>query len=238
MNEKCHVLKRLVSCLKADLLFQFKQGFYFVYLVLLLLYLVLLEQFPADTVKIILPILIYIDPSVLGLFFIGGIVLLEKQQGILSLLHISPLKVSEYLFSKLLTLSFISLLVGVLLSLTSYQGKTDFLILIIGIIVSSVFYTMIGLLVSTKARNVNGYFISIIPWMLLLVIPCFLLLLPRQMFLFNLIPAVAGLKLVFAAFSTVPTYEIIFNVSYMIVLDVLLFLKTKKLFESKMIFDE
>ncbi|MBN2853640.1 MAG: ABC transporter permease [Clostridia bacterium] len=238
MKEKDHVFRRWLTCLKADLQFQFKQGFYFVYLILLLVYLVLLEQFSPEIVKLILPILIYIDPSILGMFFIGGIILLEKQQGILSLLHISPLKVHEYLVSKLISLSFISLLVGVVLSLFSYQMKTNFIVLVTGIIVSAVFYTLIGMIISTHSKSINGYFINVIPWMLLIVIPNFLLLLPNQVFWFNLIPPLAGLKLVFAAYYPASGFEILFNMAYLIIIDMILFVKAKKIVESKMIFDE
>ena len=84
-------MKRILTAFKADVLFQIKQGFYFVYVILAILYLIVLSQLGQDIVKIVLPIITYIDPSVLGLFFIGGVVLLEKEQGILALLYVSPL---------------------------------------------------------------------------------------------------------------------------------------------------
>ena len=63
---------RIINALKADVLFQFKQGFYFIYIVISVFYLIVLSQLSPSVIKYILPILLYIDPSILGLFFIGG----------------------------------------------------------------------------------------------------------------------------------------------------------------------
>lgn len=73
---------RIVNALKADILFQFKQGFYFIYIVISVFYLIILSQLSPEIIQLILPIILYIDPSILGLFFIGDILLLEKEQGI------------------------------------------------------------------------------------------------------------------------------------------------------------
>lgn len=64
------MVTRIYTAIKADIIFQIKQGFYFIYLILGLLYLVLLSQFDTSVVKVMLPIIVYIDPSVLGLFLL------------------------------------------------------------------------------------------------------------------------------------------------------------------------
>ena len=158
-------LNRMITSLKADFLFQLKHGFYYVYIILALFYLIILSQFNTSIAKIILPIVIYTDPAVLGLFFIGGIVLLEKEQGILSLLYITPLRIWEYILSKLLTLTAISLLAGIAIAYLSYSGEIHLFLLIIGIILTAICFTLLGFIIAIKAKSVNHYMVRVAPVM-------------------------------------------------------------------------
>lgn len=231
-------MKRFFSSLKADFIFQWKHGFYSIYLVLLILYYIILQQLPSHIIAIVLPIIVYIDPSVLGLFFIGGIILLERQQGILQLLYVTPLRVREYLLSKIISLSLIAVLVGTLLSLLVYNEFINVVILIIGITTTSLFYTLVGLLVSIKVTTVNAYFIKIIPYLLLLVIPCFTLLLANQPIIYNIFPTVASLKLIFLAYEKSSLVEALLLFFYVMTINIWLFARVEKAFTTKMIFNE
>jgi len=230
-------LKRIATSIKADFLFQLKHGFYYVYIILALMYLIILSQFNQDIAKIILPIVIYIDPAVLGLFFIGGIVLLEKEQGILSLLYITPLRVWEYILSKLVTLTAISTLAGVAIAYLSYSGKINIFLLLIGIILTAVCFTLLGFIIATKAKSVNHYIVRVAPAMALFSLPCFSLI-PNSIVpkfadkLLMVIPSVAALKITLAAFLPYSNNEIVFCIIWLLVFDILLLIKTKDLLEK------
>jgi fluoroquinolone transport system permease protein len=193
-------------------------------------------------VNVMLPILLYIDPSVLGLFFIGGMVLLEKEQGILSLLYITPLKIKEYMISKILTLTIISMLVGVVISKVAYSGYVNIILLLVGILLTSIFYTLIGFIISTTSRSVNDYFVRMMPWMLLLVLPCFSLIpndtIPYWMQCFiDIIPSVAGLKLVFGAFYHIPLWQIVIYIVPLIIFNYIAFIKAMNMFKNKVVLE-
>lgn len=227
---------RLLTAVKADILSQWKNGFYTIYGVLLVLYMIILAQLPRQAANIALPILVYTDPSVLGLFFIGGIVMLEKQQGVLSLLYITPLRIKEYIISKLSTLTLIALLVSLSLSLLSYGGHAGYGFLIVGVILTSLFYTIIGLMVATQTLTVNEFFIEIIPWMLGLIIPCFALAfrssLPNWLnILLNIIPSIAGLQWVMAAYHPVPWYELMIGAISLMITIIVLYRKSLRMFD-------
>ncbi|HSR03547.1 MAG TPA: hypothetical protein VLM88_03070 [Proteiniclasticum sp.] len=85
MNDRLS-LKRIRSAVVADVVFQYKQGFYFIYLLISFVYLLILSQLPEAIAEIAITVIVFSDPSVLGLFFIGGILLLEKDQGVLQTL--------------------------------------------------------------------------------------------------------------------------------------------------------
>ncbi|MDF1616205.1 fluoroquinolone export ABC transporter permease subunit [Petrocella sp. FN5] len=229
--------QRLLSALKADILFQFKQGFYFVYLILSLFYLIVFYQLDNLWLSYIMPIVLFMDPSVLGLFFIGGILLLEKEQGILSLMYVTPLRIWEYILSKVISLCFISLMAVLLISIIAYKDNVNYIYLVVGVILTSVFFTLCGFLVATRSKSVNDFFVKIIPWMMLLILPCFLLVFYPNLVVLGLIPSVASLKLVWGAYHPLSFLEFIILVLYMTSLNVILLKYTYRIFQNKMVLE-
>ena len=55
----------------------------------------------------VLTLLILNDPAVIGLFFIGLIVIIEKNQEVLSALFVAPISLHVYLISRILALSIV-----------------------------------------------------------------------------------------------------------------------------------
>ena len=229
--------QRLLSALKADVLFQFKQGFYFVYIILSLFYLIIFHQLDSAWLSYVIPVVLFMDPSVLGLFFIGGILLLEKEQGILSLIYVTPLRIWEYILSKIISLCLISLMVILLISLIAYKGAVNYIYLIIGVILTSIFFTLIGFLVATSSKSVNDFFVKIIPWMIVLMLPCVLLGFYPNLLLLGLVPSVASLKLVWGAYHAINFWEFIMLVLYMTVLNIFLLKYTYAVFQKKMVLE-
>lgn len=232
-----------MTSIKADMRFQHKHGFYIVYIFMALLYLIVLSQFEINVTKTMLPIIVYLDPSVLGLFFIGSMIMLEKEQGILSLLYITPLRIREYMISKLITLTSLAMMVGFVISFITYRAPVNYLLLAVGILLTAVFYTLIGFMVSTNANTVNEYMVNMIPWMLLLVVPCFALIpnsfIPQFVYpILNIIPSVAGLKLLIGSYTEMPTWEIILCIASLTAINCLIFIKTKKLFAKKVMLQD
>jgi fluoroquinolone transport system permease protein len=95
---------RLLHALQADVRFQWKQGFYLVYILITIIYLIILSFLPENVLSIALPLVVFSDPSVLGLFFIGGIIMLEKAQGFCLFWWFHTLRTTEYVLSKVISL--------------------------------------------------------------------------------------------------------------------------------------
>ncbi|CDO04896.1 hypothetical protein BN988_03473 [Oceanobacillus picturae] len=93
-----------------DIKIQFRHGLYAVYTLVSLFYIIALHQIPEQYREIAGIFITFSDPGVLGFFFIGGLVLLERNQNILDNLFITPYKVEEYIFSKALSLTVLSIL--------------------------------------------------------------------------------------------------------------------------------
>ncbi|MBN2878768.1 MAG: ABC transporter permease [Clostridia bacterium] len=233
-------IKRSVNCINADVKFQLKHGFYTVYIVLSVVYIIINSFISQEALKYVLPILIYMDPAGLGLFFIGGMVLMEKEQGILSLVYITPLRVNEYIVSKIITLGLISALAGTAVSLASYRLHCNYFLLFSGTFLVSVFYTLLGFLIVARVKTVNEYLIKMIPLMLIFIIPC-LTMIPNSFLpgfvntISYAVPSAGGLKLIFAAYEAVPPLDAAVSFLGLILFDGLLIKRVHKILTDKII---
>ena len=146
---------RLINAIKSDIKFQYKQGFYFIYIVITLVYILILSKLPKNIMKVAAPIVIFSDPSVLGLFFIGGIVMLEKVQGIIYCIIVTPLRIKEDILAKIISLSAISVIVVVIITLTLDGVSVNWILLFFTIILTSTFFTLCGFFIGSDCNTIN-----------------------------------------------------------------------------------
>lgn len=166
-----------------DIRFQIKYGFYFLYAVLTVLYTVILCILPDGWRDSAAAVIIFSDPAAMGLFFMGAIVLLEKSQRIPCALAVSPVKGTEYVMSKVLSLSAVSLLVAAILALVA--GVDELPLVLLGTALSSVIFTLLGIVIATKIVSLNQFLIASVPVELV----CFV---PALLHLFKVTPAWLG----------------------------------------------
>lgn len=167
-----------------DMKFQARYGFYLLYGLLTVFYLMLLFALPLSWKENAAAILIYSDPAAMGLFFMGAIILLEKSQRVTAFFAVSPLKVFEYVCSKVLSLSAIALLVAAVLAVAV---KCRFLSsLLLGTFLSSIMFTLLGMIIATKITSLNQFILATVPVEMMVFVPAVL-------HLFCITPAFMGI---------------------------------------------
>ena len=205
---------RLIAALKSDIRFQYKHGFYAVYTLITILYIIIMQKIPSGLLKdYTAALIVFSDPAMLGFFFIGGIIMLEKQQGIIDYLAVTPLSPEEYIKAKVATLGLLSIVASVLITLTTHFQEVNWPLLIVATATVSVFFTLYGFLVAAGCRTINQYFIRMIPFLILTVLPCFAVIGFPYSWVFNVLPNVAGLKLTIGAFLGISWQETLFYVT-------------------------
>jgi fluoroquinolone transport system permease protein len=229
---------RLLHAVWADMRFQLKQGFYLVYVLITIMYLIILSFLPNEVLSVTLPLVVFSDPSVLGLFFIGGIIMLEKVQGVLSVLVVSPLRTIEYVLSKVITLAFVSVLAAFAITGFSHYESVSWILVFLSTVLTSGIFTLCGIMITAGCNTVNEYMIKTIPYMLLLVFPCFSLVGFPYSWLFTFIPSVAALRLMLGAYMGIPLYEAIGLIVYLIGINYLFLRWTIRVFENKIIYQD
>jgi fluoroquinolone transport system permease protein len=161
---------RTKALLLGDIRFQFKYGFYFLYVIFAAVYISLLFALPdAWRVKTAV-LMIFSDPAAMGLYFMGAIVLFEKSEQVLNSIAISPVHPSEYVLAKLVSIALISTLVGLIIGISSGIIGNIFEFTV-GLFLCSCLFSSLGLSIAAKITTLNQFIIATIPAELVINIP-------------------------------------------------------------------
>ena len=200
---------RLLSSIKFDILFQFRHGFYYACALVCAIYIGVIRYVPVNIKSTLVTLMIFSDTSVLGFFFIGGIILLEKDQNTLECLFVTPLRVNEYFASKVVSLTMLSLLISFIIVTASFGASFNPLMLFIGVLSGSVFFTLVGIALSACVKSVNQYIMEASLAMIIFFLPLLSYLNVVKSPLFYIFPTTASLVLIESAFKAHPLSEVL-----------------------------
>ncbi len=200
---------RWAAVVQNDVRFQIRYGFYYACFFIVAVYIAILCNVPAGIRVPLLLFLLFTDTCVMGFFFVGGLVLLEKDQRIQNVLSVTPMSVKEYVTGKIVSLSLIAFLTSVVITLPVAGWPAHWMHFCTGIICSSVFYTALGLIIVVRSKNLNHYFFRSIIYSLLLWIPVLDFFRIVQSPLFYFWPTKAALVLLGAAFDDYPFNDVL-----------------------------
>ena len=89
---KRDIIKKMSQSIKNDVILQFRSGFYYAYMLISVIYIVVLRVLPENLADMALTETIFTDPSVFGYFFMGALIMLEKDQHTLESLFVTDRK--------------------------------------------------------------------------------------------------------------------------------------------------
>ena len=203
---------RFTQVFFGDVRYQLKYGFYLIYAVISAIYIGIIRILPVEIQQFGAAFIIWSDPAALGFFFIGGIVLLERGEGLHSYFSILPVTMSEYLWSKVVSLSVISTLTGLLIAAIGLSGEVAYQFLIPGLLVGSILFTFFGLAVGFRARSVNHYMAMSVPMGVLLMGPSILTVIGVTNPILEVLPATLLLRILYASVGIAVPYPVLFAV--------------------------
>ena len=181
-------------------------------------------------------VLLFFDPAVIGIVFVGALVLFEKSENVLNALVVTPMKTDDYLLSKIISLTILSIIsASVFMTLMVIFNQTEFNLfyLLIGIVLTSVMLILLGFILVSRVQNVNGYMLGIIIGFLGLSFPPLLDLFGLfENPIFYLWPTQASFILFDGVFrsSSLELWEIAYGIIYQLIWIVILYFLAKKAF--------
>ena len=181
-------------------------------------------------------VLLFFDPAVIGIVFVGALVLFEKTENVLQALVITPMKTDDYLLSKVISLTILSLISAtVFMLLMVFFNETEFNLayLFLGITLTSIMLILIGFILISRVQSVNGYMLGMIIGFLALTFPPLLDLFGLfENPVFYLWPTQASFIIFDGVFnaSNLEIWEIAYGIGYQILWIVLCYYLAKKMF--------
>jgi fluoroquinolone transport system permease protein len=207
----------MMMLLKKDILLQWRQGFWLIYFVFTAIYVTVLLSIPENSRLLISLLLILSDTTMLGIIFIGALVLLEKQQAILQSLFVTPLEPAKYIWSKTLSLSMIALCMSILVYLPAWTFNVYTPLLLAAIAITAGTFVMLGLGLAARVETINQYFGLLMGTSMLLIIPLIPYMLLDQHPAFLVLPYVASLDLMLGAREPLPLWRILVDICFLLV---------------------
>jgi fluoroquinolone transport system permease protein len=212
-------MMRLVSALRLELTLQVRQRFLHAGIFSGLIWLAVLLPMPASLRPVAEPYVLVGDISIIGFFFIGGVVFFEKQERTIGAIISSPLRFWEYLAAKLIVLVMVSLFVALVVPTIAHGFAYHVVPLVVGVVLGTLVMLLVGFISSLP-------FASVTDWFLAATIPLAVLSLPILYYsgvwpnpVLYLIPSQGPLLLLGSAFDqvTLAPWQVIYSVLYPVV---------------------
>lgn len=198
-----------------DARLQYRYGFYLVYAVVTTFYVLGVQFVPTGWRADAIALVVVTDPAVLGFYFVGALVLFEKDQGVLDALVTTPLGVAGYLAAKVVSLTLLAIVAAGAITVLGTPGPVDLPMLVLGVTLTSVFFVLVGFLAVARYDSVNRYFLSAVGYGTVLFAPLVSYLGVYDTPLFVLLPLEHALVLVAAAFRPMPLFDVLLAVGYL-----------------------
>lgn len=210
-------MMRLAATVGLDVRNQFRQGFYAASIVVVGVLVGIASWLPPAAVAI-LPAILLTNMAIATFVFFGGLVLLEKGEGTLESSIVSPLRPSEYLAAKVLTLGGLGVVENLVIAAAvvafGWTAHMNWGWILVASLLTGALYTTLGFLTVIRYDSINDYLFPMILGVLFLEIPglvCFGM--PESKMLFVL-PTYGLLWLFRAALEPVPLGVLIYGVVY------------------------
>ncbi len=151
-------MTRLARASALDAKLQWRQGIYFVALALTVISAAIVSALPPEAWRLLAALLIT-NMQFSTVFLVAAIVLLEKGQGVLEGLMVTPLTARDYLLAKVFSLGSIAVLENLALAALGraygiFEGL-DWGLLIVGLVMSAIMFTLLGLCAVMRYDTLN-----------------------------------------------------------------------------------
>lgn len=118
-----------------------------------------------------LVLVIFNDPALLGFLFVGVMVLFEKNENTLEALAVTPITTVNYILSKTIALTIISLLCCFAMVLAAYGTDFNTFQFAMATLLTTFIFSMLGFIAVAGQSNFNTYIMRALAIILLMSVP-------------------------------------------------------------------
>jgi len=207
-------VKRLWNTLRYDVVLQIRNGFYAAVGFILFIWVVILAQFKEANLSSIVAGLLLGNLEITTFYFMAGMVMLEKGEGTLEAQVVSPLRSREYLASKVISVSLLSVIENLIIAMVLSHLQFSPLPVLIGVFFASALFALCGFMAVVRYDSINEFLLPSMLFTTLLTIPLIDFFGLVKSPLFYLHPLQAPLTLMQAGFAPLETWQWVYGIGY------------------------
>lgn len=213
-------MTRLFSTMRLDFTTQWRNRIYLIGIITALGFgLGLNVGIPDDYLATVLPLFAFITFGGTAILYVMGMTLFEKDEGTLDAQSVTPLSVREYMTSKVITLTIVAVMEGVITAVVAmgFSGYNPILY-VAGLVLMGVINTLIGFIIIVRYKSITDAFVPLLPLALLLESPALHFLGIWEGPWWYLLPTTPAGTLLWGAWNPVATWELLYVVVYSLVI--------------------
>jgi len=180
---------------------------------------------------------IFADPALIGLTFVGAMVLMEKAYRVHMAIDATPSPPWIYVASKIVTFSFFGTLSGLVVAWAARGWDFHFIYMTLGLILANTFAVAVGFIMVAKSRSMNDLIVKLLIGSTILYIPAvghFDLGAPIFDRLTWLIPSTQILEAFNAAITSIWTPSLLVHISYLTIMTIASIIYGYKAYQTTM----
>lgn len=229
-------MTQLKTMLKWDVILQSRYKIIHLSILSVIVYYMSLVAIPSLNTTEFKTLYLIMDPTLIGIMFVGALVLFEKTENTLQALTVTPMETRMYFLSKIISLTILSVVSGFLFVFLSHGFDFHYFYMIAGIVLTSIFLILLGFLLVARCRSINEYLaLMMIAFLLLFVPPLFDLSGIYENVVFYLWPSQASFLLFNGVFGAVSLYDTIYALAYLVIWIVGCYILAKKAFYTHIV---
>lgn len=207
-------MMRLKTAVRWEMRLQFRNGFYYAAAFIAVMMTIVLWQLPRAELPTILPVFVLGNMTVGTFYFMAGLVLLEKGDGVLEGLVVTPLRESEYLAAKVASLTLLTLVENMLIVTAVYGFNYNLVLLVAGLGLMAGFNVLFGFIAVARYDSINRFLLPSVLMTMILTIPLLDYLGLWTSPLIYLHPGQAMLLLLKGAFQPIAAWQTMYAILY------------------------
>lgn len=149
-----------------------------------------------------LTLLVFNDPSLIGLLFFGLAVILEKNQQVLPAFLVTPMSVHHYLLSRIIALTIIGWLCALGMAIAALGFSFNWLHFSFGVIGVCFIFSLAGVFLISYTSEFLNYMLLSIPVMMLLSLPLLNYYNLTDIAWFKIVPTQGATDLLISSYET------------------------------------
>jgi fluoroquinolone transport system permease protein len=207
-------MNRLLATIRRDARLQFRNGFYYASLFVLVVLASMVGQLHGLNLAWLLPAFLLSNLVINGFYFVAGLLLLEKAENSVLAQLVTPLRPWEYLASKVTTLTLLGVVENLAVVALLYGLGFGLLPLAAGLALALALYVLSGFIVAMRYDSINEYLMPSVLFATAVALPSVTYLLGWDGWLLYLHPMQAPLQLLEAAFGPVEPWRVAYGLLY------------------------